>query len=306
MNVPIEAYVDVTGGRLRYRWLCAGSGPVLVFENGWAASHEQWAWIERELAGEASLLFYSHAGIGGSTIEGAQTVAGLSAQFAQLLDHLGLSQPVVVVGHSFGGLLSALHAAQQPGRVAAIVQLDNTQEVDDAELDKPLRMVKGLSAFAGVCARLGIRDPVFGALTRTLPADAGARMHQLAFASASSMRTALAELALLVPIRAAIAGARPGQPRRVISAGRFEQPRGVLARMLLLSTQQMEQRVRRVQQLHRNQAWAAGSTWTTLPHTHSDLVFTREGAADVARDLRQFVYGLQPTIRTQDAGALST
>lgn len=306
MNTPIEGFVDVAGGRLRYRCLRAAAGPVLVFENGWGASHEQWAWLERELAGEASLVFYSHAGIGGSTIAQAQTVAGLSTQFASLLDHLGLRQPVVLVGHSFGGLVSALHAAQQPERVAAIVQLDNTQEIDDAVIDKPLRMVKWLCAFANVCARLGVRDPVFGALTRTLPTEARERMQQLSFGSPSSMRAALAELALLGSIRAAIAGARPQQMRRVISADRFDQPGGLLARLLSLPEAKMLERLHHIQRLHRRQAYASGSSWTTLPHTHSDLVFTREGAADVARELREFVTGLPAGPRTQGVAAVST
>eukprot|EP00456_Euglypha_rotunda_P039421 TRINITY_DN30377_c0_g1_i8.p2 TRINITY_DN30377_c0_g1~~TRINITY_DN30377_c0_g1_i8.p2 ORF type:complete len:142 (+),score=38.74 TRINITY_DN30377_c0_g1_i8:425-850(+) len=107
-----EGIVEVPGGSVRYRRLMAASGPTLVFENGWAASHEQWAWVERELVGHANLLFYSHAGIGGGTLSRTQSPGGLSRQFAALLDALNIRQKVVLVGHSFGGLLCALHAAQ--------------------------------------------------------------------------------------------------------------------------------------------------------------------------------------------------
>lgn len=288
MDRPEEGMVQVPGGRLRYRWLPAAPGPVLVFENGWSASLEQWTWMERELAGHASLLSYCHAGVGGSTISREQTVAGLSEQFASMLDGLGIHQPVVLVGHSFGGLISALHAAQQPGRIAGFVQIDNTIEVNDPAIDNSLKMVKPFGALAVFCARLGIRDPLFSQMSRMLPREEGARMQKLAFGSVGSMQASLVELGLLADIRAAIAAAPPVRPRLVISANTFGET-GLLGRLLAPSAVQLSKRLQHVQSLHRAQALGAASRWTTLPHNHSDLVFTPAGAADTARAVREFM-----------------
>ena len=284
-----EGIVEVPGGCVRYRLLPAAKGPTLVFENGWAASHEQWAWVERELAGHASLLFYSHAGIGGGTLQVRQSPAGLSAQFAALLDELGISQPVVLVGHSFGGLISALHAAQQADRVFALVQLDNTPEIHDRELDSTMPLAKALGSFAALCARLHIPDPLFSKLGKFLPAEEGERMQELSLGSASSMKAALVELGLLTEIRAAIAAAPASPPRLVISAGAVESPKGRLGRLL---AKKGAQRLQRVHLVHRAQAQAPGSRWMSLPHSHGDLVFTAAGARDSAREIREFVAGL--------------
>ncbi|MES2488974.1 MAG: alpha/beta fold hydrolase [Pseudomonadota bacterium] len=284
--------IDVLGGSLRYRWLPAQSGPVLVFENGWGASLEQWAWVEKELAGRASLLFYSHAGIGGSTLSRPQTPAGISAQFVAMLDGLGIHDPVVLVGHSFGGLISALHAAQIPDRIAALVQIDNTQEVDDAQLDKPLALVKWIGGFAILCARLGLRDPVFSGLSEMLPSEEGARMQKLSFSAPASLRAALAELALLHDIRAAIAASSGAQPRLVISADCFDQPEGVVGRMLSMPDAVMTKRLQHIQSLHRAQIRQPNARWMTLPHSHGNLVFTAAGAADTAREVFKFAVAL--------------
>jgi pimeloyl-ACP methyl ester carboxylesterase len=99
-------------------------GPLLVFENGWSASHHHWAWVERKLAPHAQLLFYDRAGIGRSVATAPLTVAGLSRHFIEMLQVLEIREPVIVVGHSYGGLIGALHVAQQPQAVRALIQLD--------------------------------------------------------------------------------------------------------------------------------------------------------------------------------------
>lgn len=291
MQNPMDGTIDVPGGTLRYRWMPAGQAPVLVFENGWAASHEMWAWIERELAGHASLLFYSRAGIGGSTMTTPQSPTQISDQFAALLDALGIHQPVVLVGHSFGGLICALHAAQQADRVGGLVQIDNTQEVDDALIDKPLKMMGPLTGMAILCARLGIPDPLFSTLSKLLPAEEGTRMQRLAMGAPSSLRAALAELSLLREFRAIIAATPINHPRLVISADRLDAPKGLLRLLAGKSASELVKHLQHVQRLHAAQVKDPDSRWVALPHSHGDLVFTPAGAADTARQIRQRVTG---------------
>src|SRR3546814_949196 len=87
----------------------------------------------------SSDLSYDRAGIGDSRSTAALTPAGLSQQLSALLASLDLGQPVVVAGHSYGGLLAALHAAQAPAMVRAIVQIDPTPEFDNETIDEAMR-----------------------------------------------------------------------------------------------------------------------------------------------------------------------
>ena len=63
-----EGFAEVPGARLRYRLAGTQTSraqyPLLVFENGWGASYEYWAWVERALAPHVRMLFYDRAGKG--------------------------------------------------------------------------------------------------------------------------------------------------------------------------------------------------------------------------------------------------
>ncbi|MFJ6798306.1 alpha/beta fold hydrolase [Streptomyces sp. NPDC091268] len=55
---------------------------------------------------------------------------GYVADAVALLDHLGLDAPVAVLGYSLGGFHAYGLAAAHPGRVAALVNVDATVEID--------------------------------------------------------------------------------------------------------------------------------------------------------------------------------
>jgi len=285
-RVGVEA---VPGAELRYRLVGDERTdlPPLVFENGWAASYDMWAWIERELEPHAQMLFYNHAGIGGSTRNRPQTVEGLSRQLAALLDALELRGPVVAVGQSFGGLLCSAHAVQIPDRIAALVQVDPTAEQDDPAISFGLKAADWAARFATLMAVLRLPDPVFSAGTADLPEAAGAELRRVALGSAPSWRSARAELALLPQMREIAARPAP-QPRLVISASRHTEPAGLMRR--LVSEERARANVEDLQAHHRlTAARGVGSRWEQLPYTHGGIVFTRDGARDTAARTLEFV-----------------
>lgn len=286
-----QGSIDIADGSLEFRFV-DGPLPLLVFENGWGASFEQWAWMERHLAGRARLLFYSRAGIGGSRLSGPKTVAGLSAQFAGLLSALQIAEPVVLVGHSYGGLMCDLHAVQQPAAVHALVEIDPTPHRDAPVVDAPLRMVPALAKIVMLCARLGIPDPLFSPAGRSLPSPAGRQLVEKSFASIPSLRAALQELALLPDIRAAIARRTTDHPRLILSADRGPESPGWIGR-LLVSAEKRRAVIGTVQGQHRAKAGQGiGSRWEALPHDHGALVFTAAGAQACAARLMAFVEAL--------------
>ena len=285
-----EGVQDVPGAQLHYRLAGEDSGslPVLAFENGWGASFHMWSWVQRELESHTQLLFYSRGGIGGSALGEPQTVAGMSRHLADLLDALHIRQPVFVVGQSYGGLLCSAHAVQIPDRVLGLVQVDPAIEQADRVVDAGLAAVPAMTAVAALLARTPIPEPVFSPATRDLPEPDGGELRRRSFRSATSLRAARRELALLPHLRE-IAAQPAAQPRLVISAGRAVGPTNAIVRRLA-PTGHARAIVDRAAELNRITAErGTGSRWEQLPHTHGGLVFSRSGAVDTSARILEFV-----------------
>lgn len=291
-DIPVrEDQAAVPGARLKYRLSGRPTAlPLLVFENGWGASHHYWAWVERALAPHTQVLFYDRAGIGGSVSQGPQTVDGLSRQFAGLLDVLGHQRPVLLAGHSYGGLMGSLHAVQQTQRLRALVQLDPTPDANDPMIDRQLGWTTQVARLARLCARLGIPDPVFTPAGRELPQPEAGLLVERAFGSVSSLSAGLEEFGLLFAMRARIAQEDSRVPRVVVSADAATQISG-LAR-LLVSPAKAREMVVHIQALHREQASRNHGAWETLPYTHGGMVFTAQGGAAVATRLLDYARSL--------------
>jgi pimeloyl-ACP methyl ester carboxylesterase len=285
----IEGRVEVAGAVLQYRRAGIDKGPLLVFENGWSASHHNWAWVERQLAPHAQLLFYDRAGIGRSAATAPQSVPNISRHFIEMLQVLEIREPVIVVGHSYGGLVGALHVAQQPQAVRALIQLDASPWRDDAALDAQFRMIRGLVPLLKLFALLGLRNPLFGPACDGLPEPDGSLMEKHAMGSVASWRGASVELGLLSEIRKAIAQAPSNRPRLVISAGKANEPQSALLRKLV-SSERARDTIVRMQLQHRAYAErGAGGTWESLPLDHGSFVFTEAGAAASASRILRFL-----------------
>lgn len=70
-------------------------------------------------------------GHGETSHGGAHSVEAYIGDIDALLDHLGVRVPVVLAGHSFGGMVANLYAAKRPERVRAIVMEDIDVARDD-------------------------------------------------------------------------------------------------------------------------------------------------------------------------------
>jgi len=288
-----EGFMAVPGARLRYR--LAGTQtplPLLVFENGWGASYEYWAWVERCLSSHARLLFYNRAGIGGSTRSGPQSVVGMSAQMAALLSALDVTEPVVIVGHSYGGLVAALHGVQQSAAVRALISLDPSPYLPDPVLDKQMKMVRYVAQLAILCARIGIPDPLFCAAGKRLPQPEGRLLVERSFGSAPSLHAAIDELNLLEGIRAVLIDAKNDLPHLIVSAGQASELKGWLGR-ILAPPERTRDIIQRMQGIHRHQAARSQrGAWDQLPHDHGSLVFSERGASDSGARILEFLNGL--------------
>jgi len=126
----VEARFDVGGHEL---WIsCDGSGsPTVVFDGGLGAGAASWADVRPTVARSTRACAYDRAGIGQSPPRSDRhpvSVGVMADELVRLLDAAGIDGPVVLVGHSYGGMIVRLVAGRHPDRVAGLVLVDAASE----------------------------------------------------------------------------------------------------------------------------------------------------------------------------------
>jgi len=122
------ALVDIGGRKLFLT--CMGQGtPTVLLEAGLGADHTAWANMQLEIAEVTRVCSYDRAGTGQSDSApmprtGQEIVADLHA----LLGSAGITDSLILVGHSFGGLHVRLYAAKYPADVVGLVLVDPVHE----------------------------------------------------------------------------------------------------------------------------------------------------------------------------------
>ena len=122
----VDTLVNVGDHRLHFKVWPSSSKLTLVFEAGGGAALTSWESVPQAAAREFSqrVAAYDRAGLGSSEVGPMELVPGQeSLDLFQALDRLGASR-IVLIGHSYGGLLSMLHAIRNPARVAGLVLVD--------------------------------------------------------------------------------------------------------------------------------------------------------------------------------------
>jgi pimeloyl-ACP methyl ester carboxylesterase len=123
---------DVAGSLVsigeRSLWLeCMGEGdPTVILESGMGGDHRTWERVQPELATSARVCTYDRAGIGESDPAlSPRTAADAVDDLHAILDAYGLEPPYVLVGFSFGGVISQLYVSSYPVEIAGMVLVES-------------------------------------------------------------------------------------------------------------------------------------------------------------------------------------
>lgn len=100
-------------------------GTAIVFESGFGQGPSVWKKVIAGLGADCRCIAYARAGLGTSGTDGKpKTIDEHVADLEAVIDALAPNRKVVLVGHSYGGLLATEYARRHPERLAGLVLVD--------------------------------------------------------------------------------------------------------------------------------------------------------------------------------------
>jgi pimeloyl-ACP methyl ester carboxylesterase len=117
-------------GRHRLAATVSGAGrPAVVIEPAFGGNAAAWRSIAERIARETTVVTYDRAPYGASSpARDDRSPARIAADLDELLGQLEISGPLVLVGHSIGGVYARAFAARHMSRVAGMVLVDSSHE----------------------------------------------------------------------------------------------------------------------------------------------------------------------------------
>jgi pimeloyl-ACP methyl ester carboxylesterase len=117
--------VDLGGGR-RLNFHCVGTGsPTVVFEQGGEGMVFNWGKVQPAVSAMTRTCFYDRGGFGWSDPPRYPVTAmSVTDDLNALLRAAGISDKIVLVGHSVGGFYATMYANRFPSQVVGLVLVD--------------------------------------------------------------------------------------------------------------------------------------------------------------------------------------
>lgn len=148
-DFPKKTYrFDFGAGKISYRKLNLGAGPITVWVHGFLENSNMWSPIFPALRPDGTHLMIDLPGHGKSDVFGPiHTMDFMADCIAQLLVEENISDPIRLIGHSMGGYVSLAFLDRYPERVSAINLYHSTAFADSEEKkENRNRAIKALEA----------------------------------------------------------------------------------------------------------------------------------------------------------------
>lgn len=131
-------------GRHRIEATVFGAGqPAVVIEPAFGGSARAWRTIAESLARDTTVVTYDRVPYGASSRAMDRRMPGeVAADLDAVLESLAIRGPIVLVGHSLGGVYVRSYAARHMGRVAGMVLVDSTHEAQQPVLRERYSLIK--------------------------------------------------------------------------------------------------------------------------------------------------------------------
>jgi len=162
-TAPRESYLEVQGARLYYRELGRGQ-PLLVLHGGPDFDHQYLLPEMDRLSDDFHLMYYDQRGRGKSASNVLPEHVSLDSEMADVeavRRHLG-REAVVLLGHSWGGLLAMEYTIRHPGHVSHLIVMNTApasrndflwlQEERRRTVPEDLALMRALAATAEYAA----------------------------------------------------------------------------------------------------------------------------------------------------------
>jgi pimeloyl-ACP methyl ester carboxylesterase len=127
---------EVTVGPHRISATKFGSGgPAVIVEPGFGGTARSWQAVAGAVAADTTVVTYDRSAYGTSSrAEDHRTPAEIAGDLHGVLDALGIARPVILVGHSAGGVYVRAFAGMYDEEVAGLVLVDSSHEAQEQEL----------------------------------------------------------------------------------------------------------------------------------------------------------------------------
>jgi len=141
--MPLARLADV---EIHYETV--GAGPPLLLVSGLGGNASYWKPNLDALAAHHTVITHDHRGTGGSTrFDGAYSVELLAQDMLGLMDVLGIDS-AAIIGHSTGGAIGQILAAEAPARVGRLM-LYASWGAGDPQMEQCLRLRQRALALGG-------------------------------------------------------------------------------------------------------------------------------------------------------------
>ena len=154
---PESAAIEVDGARVHYLRWGDRAKPGLLLVHGNAAHAAWWSFIAPFLASDYNVAAMDLAGMGDSDWRPTYTMEGFVEEQLAVCEASGMfavTEPPIIVGHSFGGFVTMLTGALHGDRLAGTVIVDSPVNPPDRPGGPPKRELKPHKVYPTMAAAL--------------------------------------------------------------------------------------------------------------------------------------------------------